>query len=253
VPVVILGSGGRAPSDIRETATFLVRDEGRALLLDAGSGVRRLVGSSTHLSHIARLDVVLTHFHFDHVCGIPWLPLLEIPVTIWAPGAWLYGTESARFLEPLRRPPLAPSDVTGLHPVRELEPGIQEIGGFRVRTRAQPRHWAPSTGLRVDDDIALITDTAYEPTSAALAEGVSHLLHEAWSSSQAPLYPDKDATAADAGRVAREAEVGWLTLIHLNPQLPDLSVLQHDAATEFDRVSLGKDNASLTSPPGPTN
>lgn len=242
VRAVILGSGGRAPSRVRETACLLIREEdGRALLLDAGSGARRLLTDPAYLEGVRELDVVLTHFHLDHVCGLAYLPLLEIAATIWAPGGWLYGEESATLLDPLRRPPLAPSDITDVYPVNELKPGVQVIGGFVVRASAQPRHWAPSAGLRIGDELALITDTPYEPTSAALAEGVAHLLHEAWSSSHAPTYADKDATAADAGRVAREAHVGELTLIHLNPQLPDLSVLLDDASPAFDRVSLGTD------------
>jgi ribonuclease BN (tRNA processing enzyme) len=188
---------------------------------------------------------VLTHFHFDHVCGLPFLPLLKLDARIWAPGAWLYGTPSAEILEPLRRPPVAPDDVTAVYPVNELEAGEQLVGEFVVRAREQPRHWAPSAGLRVGDELALITDTPYEPTSARLAEGVPHLLHEAWSTSRAPRYPDKDSTAADAGRVAREAEVGRLTLIHIDPQLPDPSVLLEDAAAAFDRVKLGVDEMEI--------
>jgi ribonuclease BN (tRNA processing enzyme) len=97
----------------------------------------------------------------------------------------------------------------------------------------------------VDEELALVTDTGYEPASTALAAGVQHLLHEAWSTSAAPLYPDKDSTAADAGRVAREAGVGQLTLIHVDPGLPDPSVLVEDAAGIFERVRLGADEMVL--------
>jgi ribonuclease BN (tRNA processing enzyme) len=223
----------------------LVREESRALLLDAGTGLRRLIADQGYLDCVDRLDVVLTHFHFDHVCGLPFLPLLEVEATIWAPGRWLYGTASGAILDALRRPPVAPDDVTAVYPVEELEAGEQTVGGFSLRASVQPKHWAPSAGLRVGDELALVTDTAYEPTSAALAAGVPHLLHEAWSSSSAPRYPDKDSTAADASRVAREAEVGQLTLIHIDPQLPDPSVLLEDAAQAFDRVSLGVDEMVL--------
>jgi ribonuclease BN (tRNA processing enzyme) len=220
---------------------MLVREGDRALLLDAGTGLRRLISEPALLERVEALDIVLTHFHFDHLCGLPFLPLLELEVTIWAPGAWLYGMPSAAILEPLRRPPIAPDDVTAVYPVTELEAGPQSVGGFVVRASEQPRHWAPSAGLRVGDELALVTDTPYEPTSVELAEGVVHLLHEAWSTSRAPRYPDKDATAADAAQAAREAEVGQLTLIHIDPELPDASVLLEDAAEAFDRVRLGVD------------
>jgi ribonuclease BN (tRNA processing enzyme) len=248
VQAFILGSGGWAPSAARETACVLVREEDRGLLLDAGTGMRRLLVEPAYLEDVRRLDVVLTHFHFDHVCGLPYLQLLDVAATIWAPGAWLYGTASAEILEPLRRPPIAPEDLTGVYPVAELQAGAQEVGDFLVRTSAQPRHWAPTAGLRVDDGLALITDTPYEPTSVGLAAGVQHLLHEAWSSSSAPTYPDKDSTAADAGRVAREAGVGHLTLIHLDPRRSEHSDLVADAASAFDRVTLGTDEQVLSFP-----
>ena len=188
---------------------------------------------------------MLTHFHLDHVCGLPYLASLPVAATLWAPGAWLYDRASAEILAPLRRPPIAPTDVTDAYEVRELRPGGQEIGGFAVRASEQPRHWSPTAGLRIGDDLALVTDTPYEPASARLAEGVRFLLHEAWSSSTAPLYADRDATAADAARVAHEAGVGSLVLVHLNPALPDLSILVDDAAARFARVRLGEDEALL--------
>lgn len=244
--VSVLGSGGGTPSLVRETSCVLVRDGNRALLLDMGGGARRMLTHPELLEGARELHVVLTHFHFDHICGLPYLPWLPIAAaTIWAPGEWLYDTRSAEILEPLRRPPVAPSDVTETYPVYELACGTHMIGGFEVRTSPQPRHWAPSVGLRIDDHLAFITDTPYEASSTELADGVLHLLHEAWSTSQAPIYSDRDATAADAARVAREADVGDLTLIHLDPRLDDLAPLLADAAANFERVSLGVDEMTL--------
>jgi ribonuclease BN (tRNA processing enzyme) len=245
VRITILGSGGGAPSDLRETASLLIREDDRALLLDAGTGVRRLVTDSGYLDGVAHLDVVLTHFHLDHVCGLAYLRMLETTAAIWAPGEWLYDTASAVILAPLRRPPIAPTDVSEIYAVHELRAGAQEIGGFAVRASAQPRHWAPTAGLRVGDRLALITDTAYEPASAHLADGVEFLLHEAWSSSGSPRHPECDATSADAARVARDAGVERLTLIHLDPAVPDHAPLLADAKAGFSRVQLGRDELVL--------
>jgi ribonuclease BN (tRNA processing enzyme) len=243
--VSILGSGGGAPSVSRETSCVLIRDGERTLLLDMGTGARRLLTDPVLLGGTGELHVVLTHFHFDHVCGLPYLPWLRVGATIWAPGKWLYDKDSSEILEPLRRPPVAPSDVTKTYSINELAPGSQLIGGFKVRASPQPRHWAPSVGLRVDDHLAFVTDTPYEASSSDLAGGVVHLLHEAWSSSQAPMYSDRDATAADAARVAREAGATDLTLIHLNPTLDDLAVLLDDAKEHFEQVALGEDEMRL--------
>jgi ribonuclease BN (tRNA processing enzyme) len=245
VRVVILGSGGGAPSAARETSCILAREGERALLLDMGSGARRLLSDPSLLDGCGELHVVLTHFHFDHVCGLPYLPWLDVGATIWGPGRWLYDKKSEEILEPLRRPPIAPADVTATYRVDELARGSQTIGGFDVQASPQPRHWAPSVGLRVEDELAFVTDTPYEPSSSKLAEGVSHLLHEAWSSSRAPMYPDRDATAGDAARVAREAGVGALTLVHLNPAHTDPFVVLDDAREQFEHVALGEDGLVL--------
>ena len=89
--------------------------------------------------------------------------------------------------------------------MRELAPGAQAVGRFAVTARAQPLHWAPTAGIRVGDEVALVTDTAYDADSAEFARGVTHLLHEAWSSSANPVAQAGDATAAEAGLVARAA------------------------------------------------
>jgi ribonuclease BN (tRNA processing enzyme) len=244
VRVTILGAGGGIPSRTRETSCVLVRHGDRALLLDAGTGARRLLSNVNLLERVARIDVALTHFHFDHVCGLPYLPWLGKETTIWAPGAWLYNMRSRDILASLLRPPISPNDVSDV-PVQELHEGAQMIRGFKVLVGAQPHHWAPSVGLRVDDHLAYITDTPYEQSSSELARGVRHLLHEAWSTSTEPRSADKDATAADAARVAREAGAGDLTLIHLNPQVHDYEGFVEDARTAFDRVTIGEDEMVL--------
>jgi ribonuclease BN (tRNA processing enzyme) len=245
VRVTLLGSGGWMPSDRRETACALVRRDDRALLLDAGSGARRLISDAGLLAGATRLDVVLTHFHLDHVCGLCYLPALPLPATVWAPGRWLYGRASEELLRPLREPPISAFSAARLGDVRELCDGAQEIGGFTLTARAQLRHWAPTAGLRVGDDLALITDTAYDEGGVELAHRVRHLLHEAWSPSAEPRSADGDATGRDAGRIAAAAGAGRLTLIHLDPTLPDHAAVLADARTAFAGARLGEDGMAL--------
>jgi ribonuclease BN (tRNA processing enzyme) len=242
----LLGSGGWIPTPERETACTLVRAGEDALVLDAGTGLQRLVADPALLAGVRRLDVVLTHFHLDHVCGLAYVPALPVRPTVWAPGAWLYATPSAELLGPLLSPPISPFEPGEAGEVRELEEGTQAIGAFGVAARAQPRHWAPTAGLRVGGELALITDTAYDPGSAELARGVAHLLHEAWSTSDEPAASEGDATAAEAARVAREARAGRLTLIHVNPRWPDLDALLADARSLMPEAELGRDGTELS-------
>jgi ribonuclease BN (tRNA processing enzyme) len=245
---VILGSGGWMPAEGRETACVLLRREDSVLLLDAGTGVRRLAGAHAELlDGASRLDIVLTHFHLDHVCGLSYLPALPVAASVWAPGRWLYGSPSDELLGPLRRPPISAFEAGALGRVCELEQGLQQIGAFSVRARAQLGHWAPTAGLRIDDDVALITDTAYDAGGVSLAHGVGHLLHEAWSSSAAPRSADGDATGRDAARIASAARARRLTLIHLDPQLADHGAVLDDARAIAPAAQLGTDGLELAS------
>jgi ribonuclease BN (tRNA processing enzyme) len=241
----LLGSGGWIPTATRETTCVLVREEGRGLLLDAGTGLRRLVSEPELLEGVRTLDIVLTHFHQDHVCGLAYVPALPIVPTIWAPGRWLYGRASEEILAPLRTAPISPSDADELGAVRELEPAVQTVGGFRMAVREQRLHWAPSAGIRVGDELALITDTAYEPESADFARGITHLLHEAWSSSSHPVAQAGDSTAAEAGMVARAAGAHRLTLVHIDPRLANEEELLADARLHSPDARLGCDREPL--------
>jgi ribonuclease BN (tRNA processing enzyme) len=221
----LLGCGGWLPTDDRDTLCVLVRDGEHALILDAGSGLRRAPG---YLDGVTRVDIALTHFHLDHVSGLAHLPRLPVPPTIWAPGAWLYGRPAAEILDPF-----SPFEKT----IRELGPH-QRIGAFDLRARAQLRHWHPTAGLRVDDRLALLTDTAYDPGSGPFARGVDHLLHEAWG----PAGDEGDAGAADAARVAQQAGAARLTLIHMAPDADEAALRAAAPA-----ATLGRDGAELSS------
>lgn len=240
----LLGSAGWIPTDRRETACVLVRRDTDALLLDAGTGLRRLVTDPALLDGVARLDVVLTHFHLDHVCGLSYVPALPVAPAIWAPGRWLYDRPSEELLASLRCAPLSPFDPAELGQVRELHGGEQRVGAFALLARAQPLHWAPTAGLRVADALALVTDTAYDPGSAGLARGVGHLLHEAWSTSAEPAAVEGDSTAAQAAAVARDAAARRLTLVHLNPRVDEAALLA-DARSIFAGARIGEDAAAI--------
>jgi ribonuclease BN (tRNA processing enzyme) len=241
----LLGSGGWIPSEQRETLCVLLREERDGLLLDAGTGLRRLVSEPALLDGVRTLDIVLTHFHLDHICGLAYVPALPVTPTIWAPGRWLYGTASAELLAPLRTAPISPSEAHELGEVHELAPGSQSVGRFTVTARAQQLHWSPTAGIRVGDEVALITDTAYDPRSAAFARDVTHLLHEAWSSSASPVAQAGDATAAEAGQVARAARAQHLTLVHISPLLSAESDLLEDARRHYPGAQLGRDGRPL--------
>jgi ribonuclease BN (tRNA processing enzyme) len=164
---------------------------------------------------------------------------------VWAPGQWLYDTPSADLLNAVLLPPVSPFPVPVVEAVHELGPSTHQIGPFEVRALARPRRWNPTAGLRINDELALITDTAREAEHASFARGVTHILHEAWSTSADPIFSDHDATARDAARTAVDAGAQSLTLIHLNPLLEDLDAVLTDARQAFVSTQLGEDGLAI--------
>jgi ribonuclease BN (tRNA processing enzyme) len=244
VEALLMGSGGFIPTDTRETTCVVIRDGDDALLLDAGSGLRRLT-TGTVLCGVRRIDIVLTHFHLDHVVGLGYAPALPVAATVWAPGSWLYGRSSESVLAPLRTPPLSAFAPDELGEVRELAEGAQQIGAFTITTRKQAKHSAPTAGLRVGDALALVTDTAYDDGSIAFAESVSHLLHEAWSTEAEPVATDTHTTGVQAGRIATAAGARRLTLVHISPRIADEAALVADARRTMPDAEIGRDGVRL--------
>jgi ribonuclease BN (tRNA processing enzyme) len=213
--------------------SFLVERDGALLLLDAGSGVGRLAepGPARWLAGADRLDIVLTHYHLDHVIGLSYLPGVArgLAIRIHAPAPPLV-TAGPEAIERLIGPPLFPHRIPEWPmPVEVIAygGGPLEIGPFTLRVRAQ-RHPGGSVGLRVDDDLAYVTDTVVDPGTEDLVRGVDLLLHEVW-------LDDREAAREDVGRaghsavgpvadLARSAGVRRWAPVHHHPRRDDAGV-----------------------------
>ena len=217
-------------------------------MIDAGTGIGRLVERHGLLDGLERLDILLTHFHLDHLAGLAYLPAIGIceQTTVWGPGQWLYDRSTASLLdhvshEPFHPVPLEAQDIE----VRDLPGSEIELSGVRIAMRRQDRHSAPSVGFRFDDALAWITDTAFDPASAPFAEGCALLAHEAWFLAAAPRNPDIHSSAREAASVAESAGVDRLLLIHLPPFERSVDALLDEAAATGPRVQLACDWAEL--------
>jgi ribonuclease BN (tRNA processing enzyme) len=246
--LTILGGGGWFPGHGRHTACALLRDGEAAIMIDAGTGVARFVEHPELLRGTTRLDIVLTHFHLDHIAGLAYLPALGLceQTTIWGPGALLYDTPTQELLEQVSRQPFHPvpleqQDIS----VRDLPDGSFELGGVPIATRRQDRHSAPSLGLRFGDALTWITDTAFDPGSAPFAAGSEVLAHEAWFTEAAPRNPDIHSSAAQAAQVAEQASVERLVLIHLPPFEARLDPVLAEAQAAVPGTVAGSDGLSV--------
>jgi ribonuclease BN (tRNA processing enzyme) len=243
--LVLLGSGGAVPSEERETACTMLREGEHALLIDAGSGMRRLMTEPALLDGVESLAIVLTHFHLDHILGLEYLSQVEAPrPQLYGPGAALYDVATHLVLSQGFAYPLYGTSldelVAGVH---ELPLGELEIGPFRLRTRRQDRHADPVLALRFGDGLAWCTDTAYDPANGEFAGGVRVLCHDAWFTSDRPEDAESHSSGREAGLVARAAGAERLVLIHVHPRMGwREDWLLADAVAEHRESHTGKDH-----------
>jgi ribonuclease Z len=88
--LVFLGTSGSMPTAQRAPAAILMRRGGDRLLLDCAEGTQRqLLRSSVGLVELA--EIFITHFHADHVLGLPGMLKTfalrgrEVPLAIYGP------------------------------------------------------------------------------------------------------------------------------------------------------------------------
>lgn len=242
---LLLGSGGWIPTSRRETCCAYLRDSGHAMLIDAGTGVQRLVENPELLAGVESLDIVLTHFHLDHVAGLSYLPALPLQATLWGPGEVLAGASTAALVGRMFGSPLFGARLEQITAeIREVPSAAFELGPFALSSRVQRLHTDPTLALRIGDALAYCTDTAADPGNASFAEGAELLLHEAWHAGSS-TDDETHSAAGEAGRIARDASVERLVLIHINPLGGSDDEVVAAARVEFPHVSVGEDLVPL--------
>lgn len=128
----------------------IVGREGTMLVLDAGTGVRRL--AATIPESVRRVDILLTHLHMDHIQGLGFFAPLyrpDLEVHIWGPGSATLRLK-ARLMRYLS-PPLFPVSLSELPcklTFHEVPCDEVDIGEFRV-TSALVCHPGPTVGYRI--------------------------------------------------------------------------------------------------------
>src|SRR4051794_37956727 len=145
--VLFVGTAGSAPTARRGLPATLVRRGGDRLLFDCGEGTQRQLVRSVGLVELE--DVFVTHFHADHVLGLPGMLKTfslrgrERPLTVYGPRglrALFAGLKPVigRTTFPIRLEELEPND--------ELERDGYRIAAFEVD------HAAQSIGYAIVED-----------------------------------------------------------------------------------------------------
>ena len=145
-------------------------------------------------------------------------------------------------------PPLfsAPLDTIA-RDVREVPEAEFEPESFPISTRVQERHTEPTLALRIGDALTYCTDTAPDAENVGLAAGSHVLLHEAWYAAETS-GDENHSAGGDAGRIARDAGVKRLVLIHVNPLQDSDEKLAETARQNFPGAQVGLDLARIPLP-----
>jgi len=124
------------------------------LVFDLGTGLRYFGGALSN--DVAEINVLVSHLHWDHIQGLPFLPQLQrsdCSVNIWAPaqqdGRTAHETLDAAITQPMF--PVSLAAIGANISVHDVEPSMWRIGAFEVRAVDVP-HIGPTLGYRVSLD-----------------------------------------------------------------------------------------------------
>ncbi|MDQ7030826.1 MAG: MBL fold metallo-hydrolase [Ardenticatenia bacterium] len=246
--VYLLGTGASLNLTGRLTTALAVLVDNDLTLVDCGSNVvAALIRARLDPTGVSRL--ILTHEHPDHTAGFPllaqqlWLAGRQAPLPVYGPppaidvGARLlaqYTTSSWQGLFEIR--------YHAVHPRGPAE--LAQTTWGRILT-APARHSVPTLALRFEANggpsVVYSADTAPSDELVHLAGGADLLIHEATGP-----YPGVHTDGGEAGRIARDAGVRHLVLVHLPGDEATVRRLVADAQAAFGpNVVAGQDGMIL--------
>ncbi len=210
------------------------------LILDAGTGLRAL-GDSLLGKGPVESALLLTHYHWDHIQGLPFFVPAYVPSTRLE----IVGLEGRTGLrEALGRQMSAPhfpvdlADLGAQIAWREVRLGEAfEIGEARVRA-VKLNHPGGVTAYRIEHRgrvLVYATDTEHyacvDPVLLGLAKGADVLVYDSQYTPEE--YPKKvgwgHSTYAAGCEIAKAAGVSQLVLYHHDPQRDDAGVAAIEA------------------------
>lgn len=245
--IVILGSSDAVAHKDHENTHLVVVGGARAVLVDCPSNpIQRLERAGVAPNDVT--DLIVTHFHPDHVSGAPlflmdmWLMGRRRPLQVYGLHHTLDRLENLLGLFGWDKwPDFYPVTFQRL-PAAEMT-SVLDCPDFKIFS-SPVQHLIPTIGLRLEfpsqKTFAYSCDTEPCEQVVRLAGGADVLVHE--SAGNSPGH----SSAAQAGDIATQAEVGRLLLIHY-PNGPDrTSDLVAEAGTRYlGPTSLAEDFTTL--------
>jgi phosphoribosyl 1,2-cyclic phosphodiesterase len=219
------------------TSSIEVRCGERLILLDGGTGMRYL-GNRLVAEAPLNTDILFTHTHFDHVCGLPFFKPFFQPQNefrLWA-GHLGEGMTMHRVLREFMMAPLfpVPPDIfRAKMEYRDFKGGdtLTPAPGIVVRT-AVLNHPDGATGYRIEfggKSVCYVTDTEHAPGKPdrnvlALIAGADIVIYDC-------MYTDEEYARSYVGwghstwqegvRLCRAAGAKKLVVFHHDPDHDD--------------------------------
>jgi ribonuclease Z len=214
--LIFLGTASAVSYEGHENTYLAIQGEQGSILIDcAAKPVLRLQKAGIHYNDLS--DLVITHFHPDHVGGLP-----NLLMDMWILGRQsefrIYGSEHtiSRIVQMMT---LFDWDTwTNMYPVSfhtvPLEESYPLLENSEFMINSSPvDHLIPTLGLRVEYKTngfisAYSCDTNPVESTVRLAKDADVLIHEAAGPHQG------HSTPFQAGEIANQAQVRSLYLIH---------------------------------------
>lgn len=244
--IIFLGTAKAVPDKDHENTHILIQTNDRVIMVDcAGNPVVRL--DQAGIDPLSITDLIITHFHPDHVSGLPLL-LMDM---------WLLGRKELLNIFGLKgvidrvvkmMELYDWQDWLGFYPVDfHFLPDHERmslIDTEEIKVWASPLcHMVPSIGLRMQFQEGVIcysSDTAPCEALFRLAADVDILIHESTGEGSGHSSPEQ------AGEIAQRVGAAKLVLIHYPPKI-DTDEWVRKAKKHFQGgVIVAKDFMTIT-------
>lgn len=220
------------------------------LIFDCGTGLRGLGGALAATRKPVAAEVLLSHTHYDHICGIAFFAPCFSPANhlrFWAghlpEGHHIHDVLAASLSEPYL-PNLLDVISAKLEYVDFISGDtISPRDGVVLKT-APLNHPGGATGYRLEWEgraIAYITDTEHRPDALdanvlSLVDGVDVMIYDAtYTESEYIVHAGwGHSTWQEAVRLAEKASVKQLVLYHHDPSHSD--AILDEIATELEKL-----------------
>lgn len=234
------------PTTVRyggETTCLEVMVGPERVIVDCGSGARWL-GLELMREGATGADLLFTHSHMDHICGLPFFVPAYDPnydIRLWAGHVASAGAHQD-ILERLMSPPIFPVPTAALKACRfrsfHAGQSIELPSGVRVDT-VRLNHPGGSTGYRFDKGgrrLCIITDHEHgdpdiDAAVAAFVEGADVMVYDAMYTESE--YPKRvgwgHSTWQEALALAARANVRRTVIFHHDPIRSDDDLDRLDA------------------------